>query len=412
MSHTRSEAAGQAYVVGTLDTKKAETVYVRDLIEAAGVGTVLVDVGTRSAETCADITAAEVARHHPDGAAAVFSDDRGDAIVAMGVALARFIAARDDVGGIIGLGGSGGTGIIAPAMRALPVGVPKVMVSTLASGDVSAFVGPSDLFMHHPVTDIAGLNRVLRRVLANAAHGLAGMISYAAPAFDDAKPALGLTMFGVTTACVNAVMKALEDDHDCLVFHATGTGGRCLEQLIDGGDLVGVVDITTTEVCDFLLGGVLSAGEDRLGAIARTRVPYVGSCGALDMVNFWGIDSVPERYQDRTLYSHSAQVTLMRTNSNECARIGHWIGEKLNACAGPVEFLLPLKGVSAISVAGAAFHDPNADAALFQALRDTVVETDMRRIREVDADINDPIFVAAIVEAFGQVMRRSSNGAD
>jgi uncharacterized protein (UPF0261 family) len=396
--------AGRAYVVGTLDTKRAETLYVRDLIAAAGIPTVLVDVGTKSGAGDADISAAEVAAYHSGGASAVFSDDRGDAIMAMGQALNRMIQSRDDVAGIIGLGGSGGTGIIAPAMQALPVGIPKIMVSTLASGDVSAYVGPSDLFMHHPVTDIAGLNRVLRRVLANAAHAMVGMLSHTPPAIDDSKPAIGLTMFGVTTACVGLVTEALEDDYDCLVFHATGTGGRSMEQLVDGGDFVGVLDLTTTEVCDHLLGGVLSAGEGRLDAIARSRVPYVGSCGALDMVNFWGIDSVPEKYKDRTLYRHNAQVTLMRTNPEECAAIGRWIGEKLNACEGPVEFFLPLKGVSAISTEGGPFHDADADAALFQALRDTIQQTDRRSLREVDADINDPDFAAAAVEAFRRVM--------
>lgn len=394
----------KVYVVTTLDTKKEEAVYVRDLIEAAGVATTLVDVGTRSDDTQADITAAEVAGHHPEGAGAVFSEDRGDAITAMATALRRLVASRDDIGGIIGLGGSGGTSIVAPAMQVLAVGVPKVMVSTLASSDVSAYVGPSDIFMHHPVTDLAGLNRVSRRVLANAAHAMAGMMTHTQPAIDDSRQALGLTMFGVTTACVTALTEALESDYDCLVFHATGTGGRCLEQLVDGGDLVGVVDITTTEVCDYLLGGVLSAGEDRLGAIARSRVPYVGSCGALDMVNFFGLDSVPERYRDRRLYRHNAQVTLMRTNAEECAQIGRWIGEKLNACDGPVEFLLPLKGLSAIDVEGAAFHDPDADAALFGALQDTVVQTERRNIRTIDAAINDPQFVAAAIEALRRVM--------
>jgi uncharacterized protein (UPF0261 family) len=394
----------KVYVVTTLDTKKAEAVYVRDLIEAAGVVTTLVDVGTRSDDAEADITAAEVARHHPEGAAAVFCDDRGNAITAMAAALRRLVASRDDIGGIIGLGGSGGTSIIAPAMQTLPVGVPKIMVSTLASSDVSAYVGPSDIFMHHPVTDLAGLNRVSRRVLANAAHAMAGMMTHTQPAIDDSKPALGLTMFGVTTACVNALTEALQGDYDCLVFHATGTGGRCLEQLVDGGDLVGVVDITTTEVCDFLLGGVLSAGEDRLGAIARTGVPYVGSCGALDMVNFFGMDSVPERYRARRLYRHNANVTLMRTNAEECARIGRWIGDKLNACDGPVAFLLPLKGLSAIDVEGAAFYDPDADAALFQALHETVVQTERRQLHAIDTAINDPAFVAAAVEALRRVM--------
>jgi uncharacterized protein (UPF0261 family) len=399
MTDTIGKGVGQAYVVTTLDTKKPEAVYVRDLIEAAGIATTLVDVGTRSDDASADISAVEVAHHHPEGSLAVFSDDRGDAITVMAMALRHLIGLRDNVGGIIGLGGSGGTSIIAPAMRALPVGIPKVMVSTLASSDVSAYVGPSDLFMHHPVTDLAGLNRVSRRVLANAAHAIAGMMTHTAPTIEDSKPALGLTMFGVTTICVNALTAALEHDYDCLVFHATGTGGRCLEQLVDGGDLVGVVDITTTEVCDFLLGGVLSAGEDRLGAIARSGVPYVGSCGALDMVNFFGMDSVPERYRGRRLHRHNAQVTLMRTNAEECERIGRWIGEKLNTCNGPVEFLLPLRGLSAIDVEGAPFYDPDADAALFQALYDTVIQTDSRQLHTVDAAINDPLFVAATLEA-------------
>jgi uncharacterized protein (UPF0261 family) len=304
---------------------------------------------------------------------------------------------------MIGLGGSGGSAIITPAMRSLPIGIPKMMVSTMASGDVSAYVGPSDMFMLNPITDVAGLNRVLKRVLANAAHAIVGMVSHPLPDIDDSKPALGLTMFGVTTPCVSAISTALEQDYDCLIFHATGTGGRAMEHLVDAGELSGVIDITTTEVCDLLFDGVQSAGESRLDSIARSSVPYVGSCGALDMVNFRGVESVPDRYKNRNLYIHNAQVTLMRTKVDECAEMGRWIGRKLNACSGPVEFLLPLKGVSSISVEGAVFHDSEADSALFEALLETVEQTDTRKITSVAADINDPIFISAALEAFSRV---------
>ena len=399
---------GKVYIVGTFDTKKAELLYVRDLIKAAGIPTTLVDVGIRSNEATTDIKPAEIASFHPQGPAAVFMDDRGQAVTGMSVALKQMIQSKSDVAGIIGLGGSGGTAIITPAMRSLPIGIPKMMVSTMASGDVSAYVDSADLFMLNPITDVAGLNRVLKRVLANAAHAIVGMVSHALPDVDDSKPALGLTMFGVTTPCVSAISKALEQDYDCLVFHATGTGGRAMEHLVDAGELSAVIDITTTEVCDLLFDGVQSAGETRLDSIARSGLPYVGSCGALDMVNFRGIESIPERFKNRNLYVHNAQVTLMRTTADECAEIGRWIGNKLNACSGPVEFLLPLKGVSSISVEGAVFHDSEADAALFKALLDTVEQTDKRKITSIDADINDPKFIAAALEAFSSVNTKTN----
>ncbi len=350
----------KAYVVGTCDTKGDELAYVRDLIAAAGVPAVLIDLGTRSDGRRADVTPREVAAHHPAGAGAVFGEDRGQAVAAMAEAFARFVTTRDDIGGMIGLGGSGGTALITPAMRALPVGVPKVMVSTVASGNVAPYVGPSDICMMYSVTDVAGLNRISRRVLGNAAHALAGMMAHAVPAASDAKPAVGLTMFGVTTPCVQQVTKALENDYDCLVFHATGTGGQSMEKLIDSGLIAGVIDVTTTEVCDLLMGGVLSAGEDRLGAIARTSVPYVGSCGALDMVNFGAMDTVPAHYRGRNLYVHNPQVTLMRTTPEENRRMGEWIGAKLNACEGEVRFLLPEGGVSMIDAPGHAVLRPGS----------------------------------------------------
>jgi uncharacterized protein (UPF0261 family) len=393
----------KAYVVGTCDTKGAELAYVQGLIAAAGVPTVLVDLGTRSTGEGADVTPQRVAAHHPAGAGAVLGDDRGQAIAAMAEAFSRFALTRDDLGGMIGLGGSGGTALITPAMRALPVGVPKVMVSTVASGNTAPYVGPADICMMYSVTDVAGLNRISRRVLGNAAYALAGMLAHRVPEAAADKPALGLTMFGVTTPCVQRVTRALEGDYDCLVFHATGTGGQSMEKLVDSGLVTGVIDVTTTEVCDLLMGGVFSAGEDRLGAIARTAVPYVGSCGALDMVNFGAMDTVPTRYRERNLYVHNPQVTLMRTTPEESRRMGEWIGAKLNACEGEVRFLLPEGGVSLIDAPGQPFHDPAADAALFEALEATVEQTKRRRLIRLPHNVNDPAFADALVANFREI---------
>ncbi|MEP5153530.1 Tm-1-like ATP-binding domain-containing protein, partial [Planktotalea sp.] len=274
------------------------------------------------------------------------------------------------------------------------------LVSTLASGDVSGFVGASDINMFHPVTDVQGLNRVSRQLLGNAAHALAGMMNYDVPASADDRRALVMSMFGVTTPAVQQMVGHLEDEFDCLVFHATGTGGRAMELLVDQGSISGVLDITTTEVCDMLAGGVLCAGEERFDAIARSKVPYVGSCGALDMVNFWALETVPEKFKDRNLYVHNAQITLMRTTPEECHEIGSWIGNKLNACDGEVRFLLPLRGVSALDIEGGPFWDPAANDALFSALRDTVVQTEKRKLIEVDMHLNDPEFAALAVSEF------------
>lgn len=393
----------RAYVIGTADTKGPELRYVRDLIDAAGMETVLVNVGTKGGEAGVDVTAASVAACHPDGPASVFVNDRGQAVTEMSRALTAFVLGRDDLGGIIGLGGSGGSGIIAPAMQALPIGVPKVLVSTLASGDVSAYVGASDVNMFHPVTDVSGLNRVSRKLLGNAAHALAGMMMNEVPEATDDRPALVLSMFGVTTPAVQAITEGLAGDYDCLVFHATGSGGRSMEQLVDQGDVAGVLDITTTEICDLIVGGMLSAGEERLDSIARSKLPYVGSCGALDMANFWAPESVPAKFKTRNFHHHNAQVTLMRSTPEECAQIGAWIGSKLNACDGPVRFLLPLRGVSALDIEGGAFHDPVANEALFQALRDTVVQTPDRQLVELDLHINDPAFAEAAIRNFNEI---------
>ena len=398
---------GRIYIAGTCDTKGAELTYVRDLLVKRGLATVLVDVSTRSHALLADVTASSIAAYHPEGTEAVFTGDRGRSVAAMALAFELYLRSRDDVAGVIGLGGSGGTALIAPAMRALPIGRPKLMVSTVASSNVAPYVGSSDIAMMYSVTDLAGLNRISRIVLANAAHAICGMVTTAPPTAVTDKPAIGITMFGVTTPCVNRLVELLQPTHDCLVFHATGTGGQSMEKLGESGLLQGVIDVTTTEVCVLLMRGVFPCTEDRFGAIARTSLPYVGSCGALDMVNFGAIDTVPAHYRDRTLYVHNPQVTLMRTTEEENARMGRWIGERLNRCEGPVRFLLPEGGVSVLDAPGMPFHDPEADAALFAALEETVVQTARRRLIRVPGAINDPEFANALLAEYRAVLKET-----
>jgi uncharacterized protein (UPF0261 family) len=400
-----AQLAGRAaYVAGTFDTKGRDLGFIRNCLERLGLDVVTVDLSTSRKPSPADVGPAEVARFHPKGAMAVFTDDRGRAVAAMAEAFERFIVTRRDLGGIISAGGSGGTALATPAMRRLAVGVPKVMVSTVASGNVKDYVGPADICMMYSVTDVAGINRISEQVLSNAAHALAGMITHARRAQSETKPAVGLTMFGVTTPCVQAVAKALEERFDTLVFHATGTGGQSMEKLAESGLLAGIIDVTTTEVCDLLMGGVMSAGEDRFGAIIRTRIPYVGSCGALDMVNFGPLDTVPAHYRGRNLHVHNPQVTLMRTTPEENERMGRWIGERLNRMEGPVRFLIPEGGVSLLDQPGRAFHDPAANAALFKALESTVRQTPRRRLVRLPCNINDPAFAEALVKNFLEIV--------
>lgn len=392
------------FVAATYDTKGHEAEYVVGLLKREGLDVVSVDVSTTGAASAAQVQAQEVARSHPGGAQAVFTGDRGTAIAAMALAFERYAADNGAIGALLGLGGSGGTALITPAMRALPIGTPKLMVSTMASGNVAPYVGPSDIAMMYSVTDVAGLNRISRRVLANAAGAIAGAFRQAGVAIeDDGRPAVGITMFGVTTACVQQVTPLLESRYDCLVFHATGTGGQSMEKLLDSHLLGGVLDLTTTEVCDFLFGGVLACTDDRFGAVARTRAPYVGACGALDMVNFGGMDTVPERYQGRKFYPHNPQVTLMRTTVEENTAQGEWIAAKLNQCDGPVRFLIPEGGVSALDAPGQAFWDPEADAALFAALEAKLVQTPQRRLVRVPCHINDPLFAKTAVDHFLEI---------
>ena len=389
-------------VAGTLDTKGAELRFLRDLIKAEGLPVRLVDLSTSGGHSGADVPAHQVAAFHPRGAGGVLTGDRGASVAGMALAFERWMRRQPGVEGVIGAGGSGGTAMVAPAMRALPIGVPKVLVSTVASGDVRRYVGASDITMMHSVADVQGLNSITRRVLSNAAAALCGMVRAArrageAPA---GRPAVGLTMFGVTTPCVRRMVAALERDHDCLVFHATGIGGQSMEALVDSGMIGGVVDATTTEVADMLVGGVFPATEDRFGAMIRARMPYVGAAGALDMVNFGAPDTVPERHRGRRLYEHNPQVTLMRTTAQECDAMGRWIGERLNAMEAPVRFFLPERGVSALGAPGQPFHDAEADAALFGALEETVRRTEARRLVRMPHTINDPETADAMVEAF------------
>ncbi|MFY9969509.1 MAG: ABC transporter permease [Roseiarcus sp.] len=395
-------------VVGTLDTKGPELRFIRDIVAGSGLRTRLVDVSTSGKLATCDVTAQEVALNHGRGGSSVFGRERGASVAAMAEAFEAFVRRQSEVVGIIGAGGSGGASIVAPAMRALPIGTPKVLISSVASGDVGRYVGPSDITMMYSVTDVQGLNRISRQVLANGAQALVGMVKArleerktdGKARSGGERPAVGLTMFGVTTPCVQQVAKALEGDWECLVFHATGVGGRSMEKLIDSGLLTGVVDITTTEVADMLMGGVFPADEDRFGAVIRTRTPYVGSVGALDMVNFGAPETAPAAYKGRLMHAHNPQVTLMRTTRDENDRMGRWIGERLNRMDGPVRFLLPELGVSALDAAGEPFWDPDADAALFKALEQTVRQTANRQLVRVRRHINDPEFAAAVVETF------------
>ncbi|CRG49836.1 hypothetical protein B7R74_16345 [Yersinia pseudotuberculosis] len=397
------------YIATTTDTKGQELAYVSELIQATGLTTVTVDLSTKESprDSGTDIRAETVAGYHPDGRQAVFCGDRGQAINAMAIAFERFMASRVDVAALLGMGGSGGTALITPAMQSLPIGIPKLMVSTMASGDVSGYIGASDIAMMYSVTDIAGLNRISRRVLSNAAHQVAGAVYFAQEASPvDDKPALGLTMFGVTTPCIQAVSAELSDEYDCLVFHATGSGGKAMEKLAESGLLAGVLDLTTTEVCDLLFDGVLACGPERFDAIAHTHIPYVGSCGALDMVNFGSPATIPAKYTDRLFYKHNAQVTLMRTTEQENIEMARWIGEKLNRCQGEVRFLIPEGGFSALDAPGQPFWDEKALTAFIRTLEETVIQTDKRRVVHYPFNINDPLFAQAAIENFKEIVNK------
>ncbi|MDB5075437.1 MAG: hypothetical protein JWO42_1616 [Chloroflexi bacterium] len=393
-------------ILGTLDTKGSETQYLRDKVAALGAQPLVVDAGILNAAAFEP----EIDREAVAAAAGttthdlVSQGDRGQAVERMGRGAARIVAdlhARGQLGGIIAIGGSGNATIAGLAMRALPIGVPKLIVSTVAAGDTRPYVGTADITLMYPIVDISGINRLSRQILTNAAGAIVGMVNAGASARDEEqlRPLIAATMFGVTTPCVTAAREELESlGYEVLVFHATGVGGRSMESLIRDGFITGVLDITTTELADEVAGGSLSAGPDRLEAAGAAGIPQVVSLGALDMANFGPLAGLPEQFRGRLLHQHNPSVTLMRTTPEENAVLGQLIAEKLNRARGPAALVIPLRGVSEISVEGAIFHSREADAALFQALRgylDARVE-----LIEVDAQINDPQFATTLVQTF------------
>ena len=413
MTHAGTNAS--VYLFATLDTKGCEADFVRQLLMSWNVPVVLVDVGSLGAPAVPpDIERERIfalAGTTPEAIRA--RADRGDAVTKAAEGAARLARDAHDSGrlsGVLGLGGSAGTTIATAAMKALPLGVPKVMLSTLASGTVRQFVGDKDILMLNAVVDSSGINRVSRLVLSQAARAMAGLVTYPAPESEPHdKPLIAATMFGVTTPCVERARQVLEGaGYEVLVFHATGNGGQAMESLIAEGLIAGVLDVTTTELADELVGGFLTAGPQRLTAAGRAGVPQVVATGATDMVNFYAPESVPDRFKDRVFYRHNANVTLMRTTRDENARIGEEIARKLSNATGPVAVLLPARGVSAIDREGQPFDDPAARRALHDAIR---VGLPGRDVRELDLHINDAAFADAAADALIALMRRAGGSS-
>jgi len=389
-------------LLGTLDTKGEEYDFLRRKVREERVDVLLVDTGILGVPLAdPDISRQEVAEAAGANAQELAeTGDRGAAVEAMARGAAEIVKelhAQGRLDAVLALGGSGGTAIASQAMRELPVGVPKLVVSTMASGDTRPYVGAVDVTLMYSVVDIAGLNPISERILGNAAAAAAGMAKAHGPQAEPEKPLVGATMFGVTTPSVTEARKCLEElGYEVLVFHATGTGGQSMEALIRSGFITASLDITTTELADELVGGVLSAGPERLEAAGELGIPQVVSLGALDMVNFGPFETVPAEFRDRLLYKHNPTVTLMRTTPRECAALGRVIAEKLNQARGPLTVFVPLKGVSLIATEGQVFHDPAADEALFGALREHLdPHVDLR---ELDLDINDPEFARAMAD--------------
>ncbi|MEL6641096.1 MAG: ABC transporter permease [Pseudomonadota bacterium] len=407
---------GSVFVCGTLDTKGEELTYMADIVRGMGLKVQMVDLSTSGQTSTADVPPHVVAASHPSGAGAVFTGDRGTAVAGMTTAFERWVAGRRDIAGLLAAGGSGGTALVAPGFRVPAVGVPKLIVSTVASGNTEQYVGPSDITMMYSVADVQGINSITRDVLANGAAALGGMVQqrrHQKPKPLDEPPALGITMFGETTPCVQMVTADLEDTYDCLVFHATGVGGRSMEKLMDSGKLSAILDLTTTEVCDMVAGGVFAADETRFDASIRSGLPFIGSCGALDMVNFNAPETVPEHYKHRLFYEHNPQITLMRTTPDENEKMARFIGEKINRMTGPVRFFLPEGGVSLLDAPDQPFWDPEANRVLFQTLEATVNVTANRQLVRLPHNINDPEFADLVVRTFRSFhsQPRSAKGA-
>lgn len=392
-------------VAGTFDTKGKEFLYVKELIEELGLKTYMINTGVFNSEIEVDVSNKEIANEAGyDIDDIVSRRDRAMATEALSKGMELLIPrlyAEGKFDGIISFGGSGGTSLVTPAMRALPIGVPKMMVSTMASGNVSQYVGTSDIIMMPSIVDVAGLNKISKTIFKNAVLAIAGMVGMAdkiKEVEEDGKPLIAATMFGVTTPCVDFAKEYLEErGYEVLVFHATGTGGKTMESLIDAGFFKGVLDITTTEWCDEIVGGVLGAGPDRLEAAGRNHVPQVVSVGALDMVNFGPIDTIPEKFKSRNLYKHNTTVTLMRTTVEENIKFGQKIAEKLNASFGKTVLILPLKGVSMIDAPGQPFYGSKEDEALFDTLKNNI-DKDKVNIVEMDNNINEKAFAQRAAE--------------
>ncbi|MBS1800410.1 MAG: Tm-1-like ATP-binding domain-containing protein [Acidobacteria bacterium] len=400
-------------VVGTLDTKGNEVRFLRDRLIEAGLAVTVVDIGVLGPPLFhADVSREEIAWAAGESITRlVAAEDRGRATATMHRGLAAWVRERRERGlreGMMAIGGSAGTAIATAGMRELPIGAPKLMVSTMASGDVRPYVGTSDICMMYSVADFTGLNSLTSTILANAAEAMAGMCGRRAPLPEvSSRTLLAATMFGNTTPCVNRVKELLEDrGYELLVFHATGTGGQAMERLVVEGFVKGVLDITTTELADELVGGVLTAGPHRLEAAGKRGVPQVVSVGALDMVNFGAPETVPSKFAGRLFYQHNPAVTLMRTTPEENRELGEMLARKLNQAQGPVVLMLPLQGISGIDCLGKPFYDPVADKSLFDALHANVGPN--VKLVELDLHINDPEFAEAIADQFLKCTEASS----
>lgn len=388
-------------IVGTFDTKGEEFQYVKERFEEIGINTLTIHCGVFDPAYAPDISNEEVTRAVDiELSTIVEKRDRALATETMTEGIKRLLPALYNNGrfqGVFSMGGSGGTSIATAGMQALPIGVPKIMVSTMASGDTTPYVGASDINMFPSIVDVSGINSFSATVYNNAVHAMAGMLTYDMPETADSRPLIACTMFGVTTPCVTKAQELLEEaGYETLVFHATGTGGKCMESLVRGGFITGVLDLTTTEWCDELFGGVLAAGPERNDAAALMGVPAVVSVGALDMVNFGPWDTVPAEHAERNLYKHNTTVTLMRTTVEENRLLGEKLAEKVNQSIGPCAVMLPLGGVSMIDAEGQPFYGPEEDAALFDAIRENL-DPERAELIEIDANINDDVFAAAAV---------------
>ena len=396
-------------IVGTLDTKGKEFSFVKEIIESQGIETVVIDSGIFEPTFEPDITnwvVCEKSGHNLENLREV--NDRGVNVKAMadGAALiVEELVAKGEVAGFISIGGSGGSSIAAKVMTKIPVGIPKMLVSTMGAGDVSPYVGVKDVMIMYSIVDVAGLNNILKEVLTNAALAISGIVNNKKPIEASSKPLIGATMFGVTTTCVTTAREYLEEQgYEVVVFHATGSGGRSMESLIESGYFKGVLDITTTEWCDELVGGVLNAGPNRLDAAALNGVPQVVSVGALDMVNFGPVSTVPKKFDGRNFYEHNETVTLMRTSVEENKQLGEIISKKLNQSIGKTTLFIPLKGVSMIDTENMPFEGKEEDAALFNTLRKNIDQTKVEFI-EMDNNINDEEFALAMAKKLIELMK-------